>query len=85
MKKSLCMLSLVFLMIRCSTPTQLMQTQSATQNPKEFPQQHSTRDYPYHETMDLSKLSRFERALYNTWSEMTEEDKTFIKSCLIWN
>ena len=72
-------------MIRCSTPIQQMQNQSATQNPKEFPQQHSTRDYPYHEIMDLSKLSIFEQALLNSWSEMTEEDKTFIKSCLIGN
>lgn len=43
-----------------------MQTQSATQNPKEFPQQHSTRDYPYHEIIDLSKLSIFEQALLNS-------------------
>jgi len=83
MKISLIILSSVFLMVRCSTPSQLMQTQSISQNSVEFPQQHTTRDYPYHETMDLSKLSRFERALYNSWSELTEEEKIFFKSCLI--
>jgi len=60
-----------------------MQTQSTTQNSVAFPKQYTTRDYPYHETMDLSKLSRFERALYNSWSELTEAEKTFFKSCLI--
>jgi hypothetical protein len=47
--------------------------------------EHSTRSYPQNEPIDLSKLSRFERALYNTWSEMGEEDKKFFESSLIGN
>lgn len=47
--------------------------------------EHTTRSFPQNETIDLSKLSRFERALYNTWSEMSEEDKKFFESSLIGN
>jgi len=37
----------------------------------------------YNPEIDLSKLSLFERALFNSWDEMTEEQKTFFKQCLI--
>ena len=47
--------------------------------------EHTTRSYPQNETIDLSKLSRFERAVYNTWAEMSEEDKKFFESSLIGN
>lgn len=47
--------------------------------------QHTTRSYPTNEKIDISKLSIFEQALYNTWAEMKEEDKNFFKSCLIGN
>jgi hypothetical protein len=47
--------------------------------------QHTTRSYPANEKIDISKLSIFEQALYNTWDEMKEEDKDFFKSCLIGN
>lgn len=47
--------------------------------------QHTTRSYPQNEKIDLSKLSRFERAVYNTWSEMSEDDKKFFESSLIGN
>lgn len=47
--------------------------------------QHTTRSYPQNEKIDLSKLSRFERAVYNTWAEMSEEDKKFFESSLIGN
>jgi len=47
--------------------------------------QHTTRSFPTNEKIDISKLSIFEQALYNTWDEMKEEDKDFFKSCLIGN
>ena len=37
----------------------------------------------YNPEIDISKLSLFERALFNSWDEMSEEDKNFFKSCLI--
>lgn len=37
----------------------------------------------YNPKIDFSKLSLFERALFNSWDEMTEEQKTFFKQCLI--
>lgn len=37
----------------------------------------------YNPEIDFSKLSLFERALFNSWDEMTEEQKTFFKQCLI--
>ncbi|MFM7664179.1 MAG: hypothetical protein ACKO68_06600, partial [Bacteroidota bacterium] len=66
----------------CSAPKEVLKT-SSNSVMKTYPTQHTTRDYPYHDTIDLSKLSRFERALYNSWSELTEEEKTFFKNCLI--
>jgi len=33
--------------------------------------------------IDLMKLTPFERALINTWSEMSEEEQNKIKSCFI--
>jgi hypothetical protein len=38
---------------------------------------------PKNNEIDLMKLTPFERALINTWSEMTEEEQNKIKSCLI--
>lgn len=37
----------------------------------------------YNPQIDISKLSLFEKALFNSWDEMSEEDKNFFKSCLI--
>ena len=37
----------------------------------------------YNPEIDISKLSLFEKALFNSWDEMSEEDKNFFKSCLI--
>ena len=33
--------------------------------------------------IDVSKMTRFERAVYNSWNDLSEEDKTFFKECLI--
>jgi len=38
---------------------------------------------PKNNEVDLMKLTPFERALINTWPEMTEEQQNKIKSCLI--
>ena len=37
----------------------------------------------YNPEIDMSKWSLFEKALFNSWDEMSEEDKSFFKSCLI--
>ena len=72
------------LLISCSASKEVAKTSSNSVS-KTYPTHHTTRDYPYHETMDMSKLSIFEQALLNSWSEWTKEEKTFFKSCLIGN
>lgn len=37
----------------------------------------------YNPEIDMSKWSIFEKALFNSWDEMSEADKEFFKSCLI--
>lgn len=48
-------------------------------------EEHTTRSFPINSDIDLSGLSRFERALINSWDDFTEEQKEFFKSSLISN
>jgi hypothetical protein len=41
----------------------------------------TTRDY--NPEIDMSGWTLFEKALFNTWDEMSDSDKEFFKSCLI--
>ena len=84
MKKLILSLLIVLTIVSCKTSKNAGcdaygDLQNNSQN------QHTTRSYPQNEKIDLSKLSRFERAVYNTWSEMSEEVKKFFESSLIGN
>lgn len=83
MKKIIFSFVLALLVVSCKTTKTSCDAYSQSQiNSKN---EHTTRSYPQNQTIDLSKLSLFERAVYNTWAEMTEEDKKFFESALIGN
>jgi hypothetical protein len=83
MKKVILSVILGLSIVSCKTTKTSCDAYGSLQNKSQ--KEHTTRSYPQDETIDLSKLSRFERALYNTWSEMSEEEKKFFESSLIGN
>lgn len=65
---------IILIMTSCSVEQSVVVTKKVTFR-------DTTRNY--NPEIDISKLSLFERALFNSWDEMSEEDKNFFKSCLI--
>ena len=65
---------IILIMTSCSVEQSVVPTKKVTFR-------DTTRNY--NPEIDISKLSLFERALFNSWDEMSEEDKNFFKSCLI--
>ncbi len=65
---------IILIMTSCSVEQSVVTTKKVTFR-------DTTRHY--NPEIDISKLSLFERALFNSWDEMSEEDKNFFKSCLI--
>ncbi len=65
-------------LISCKNSSQLPYSSHNDNTPNTYKMGNSKNN-----EIDLMKLTPFERALINTWPEMTEEEQNKIKSCLI--